>query len=122
VTITDLDTSRTAEIRDREKRYVIVMLFRAVCFVVAVVAFRGAARWVAVAFAIFAPWLAVILANQPKVRESRYARFVPAAPRSAKTLDAAKERQVIDVTAEDVSAGQPARPVEPARPPRPPHP
>ena len=122
MTITDLDTSRTAEIRDREKRYVIVMLFRAVFFVVAVLAFRGPARWIAMAFAIFAPWLAVILANQPKVRESRYARFVPAAPRSAKTLDAAKQHQVIDVTAEDTPPVRPAAPIEPTRTQRPPHP
>jgi predicted MFS family arabinose efflux permease len=115
VTITNLDTSRTAEIRDREKRYVIAMLFRAVCFVAAVLLFHGAARWIALAVAIFMPWFAVILANQPRVRQSRYARFVPAAPRSTKTLDAAREHQVIDVSAEDARPTPPVRPADSER-------
>ncbi|MGF7235091.1 MAG: DUF3099 domain-containing protein [Frankia sp.] len=63
VLITSAATSRPAEIRSRERRYIISMLFRAVCFLLAVIVFRGWLRWAAVAFALIIPWIAVVLAN-----------------------------------------------------------
>lgn len=96
VLITSLATSRTAEIRERERRYVIVMLLRAACFVLATVLFHGAARWIAIAVAIFMPWLAVILANQPRVRASRHAAYVPPAPREQPGLQPGREHRIID--------------------------
>ncbi len=94
--ITDLGSSRTAEIRERERRYVIAMLLRAVCFVAATLIFRGAARWFAIGVAIVLPWLAVVLANAPKVRAVRRAVFEPSAPRETPGLAPAREPRIID--------------------------
>jgi hypothetical protein len=95
--ITDLGSSRTAEIRERERRYVIVMLFRAVCFVAATLLFHGAARWFAIGIAIMLPWLAVVLANAPKrVSAVRRAAFEPPAPRETPGLAPAREPRIID--------------------------
>ncbi len=97
VVITDLGSSRTAEIRDRERRYIIAMLFRAVCFVAATLLFHGAARWFAIGVAIMMPWLAVVLANAPKrVTAVRHAAFEPPAPRETPGLAPAREPRIID--------------------------
>ncbi len=97
VLITDLATSRTAEIRDRERRYIILMLLRVVCFVAATLLFHGPARWVAIAVAVLLPWLAVVLANAPaKVRASRHAAYVPPAPRETPTISPGRSHQVIE--------------------------
>ncbi len=94
--ITSLATSRTAEIRERERRYIFVMMLRVVCFVAATVLFHGVARWVAVAIAVVLPWIAVMLANQPVVRVSRHAAYVPPAPRETLGLQPGREVQIID--------------------------
>ncbi|HEX4428516.1 MAG TPA: DUF3099 domain-containing protein [Frankiaceae bacterium] len=97
VVITDLGSSRTAEIRERERRYIIAMLFRAVCFIAATLIFHGAARWFAIGVAIVMPWLAVILANAPnKVRAVSHAAFEPPAPRETPSLAPAREPRIID--------------------------
>ena len=46
----------------RMKRYLISMSVRTLCFVLAVV-FEGPLRWVFIAFAVFLPYVAVVLAN-----------------------------------------------------------
>lgn len=46
----------------RMRRYLISMSVRTVCFVLAVV-FEGWLRWVFVAFAVFLPYIAVVVAN-----------------------------------------------------------
>lgn len=46
----------------RMRRYLISMSVRTVCFVLAVV-FDGWLRWVFVAFAVFLPYVAVVVAN-----------------------------------------------------------
>jgi Flp pilus assembly protein TadB len=94
--ITDLGSSRTAEIRERERRYVITMLFRALCFIAAVLIFHGAARWFAVVVAMLLPWLAVVLANAPNKRESKHAAYEPKAPPETPGLAAAREPRIID--------------------------
>lgn len=97
VVITDIASSRTAEIRSRERRYVIAMVFRAVCFVAATLLFHGPARWLAVAVAIMMPWLAVVLANAPaKVKVSRQAAFEPPVPREPLRLEPGREHIVIE--------------------------
>ena len=97
VLITDIGSSRTAEIRERERRYVITMLFRALCFIAATVIFHGAARWFAIGVAIVLPWLAVVFANAPKkVRASRHAAYEPKAPRETPGLGPAREPRIID--------------------------
>lgn len=63
VLITSATTSRPQDIRDRERRYVKAMLFRTVCFILAVVLFQGWARFVAMGIAVITPWLAVVFAN-----------------------------------------------------------
>ncbi len=94
--ITDLGSSRTAEIRERERRYVITMLFRALCFIAATLLFHGAARWFAIGIAIVLPWLAVVLANAPNKRASQHAAYEPKAPRETPGLGAAREPRIID--------------------------
>ena len=94
--ITSIATSRTAEIRERERRYIFVMMLRVVCFIAATVLFHGVARWVAVGIAVVLPWIAVVLANQPRVRVSRHAAYVPPAPRETPGLQAGREARVID--------------------------
>ncbi len=94
--ITDLGSSRTAEIRERERRYVITMLFRALCFIAATVLFHGAARWFAIGVAIMLPWLAVVLANAPNKRESQHAAYEPKAPPETPGLGAAREPRIIE--------------------------
>ncbi len=94
--ITDIATSRTAEIRARERKYVITMLIRVLCFVLATLLFSGPARWIAMAAAVFLPWLAVIFANQPRVQRSHHAAYVPPARPETPALSQGRERQVID--------------------------
>jgi len=97
VVITNLGSSRTAEIKSRERRYVIAMVFRAVCFVAATVLFHGPARWFAIAVAIMMPWLAVVLANAPaKVKISRHAAYEPPKPRETLTIEPGREHTVIE--------------------------
>jgi Protein of unknown function (DUF3099) len=97
VLITNIDASRTAEIRSRERRYVITMVFRAVCFVAATLLFHGPARWLAIAIAVMLPWLAVVLANAPaRVRVSHHAAYQPPAPREPRGLQPGSEHTVID--------------------------
>jgi hypothetical protein len=102
VTISDIGTSRPAEIRDRERRYVFAMLIRVVCFIAATLLFTGVARWIAIGVAIAMPWIAVVFANAPAVRKTAFAKFVPAAPRTARKLDKAREHRVIDVDLQDI--------------------
>ena len=55
-------TSLDDDLSLRMKRYLISMSVRTVCFVLAVV-FDGWVRWVFVAFAVFLPYVAVVVAN-----------------------------------------------------------
>jgi hypothetical protein len=96
VVISDIGSSRTAEIRDRERRYVVLMLFRVVCFIAATLIFHGPARWLAVALAVMLPWLAVVLANAPKVKAVRHAVYQPKPARATPTLEPGREHRVID--------------------------
>lgn len=63
VLITSAAEPRQEEIRRRQRRYVFSMLFRTVMFVLAVVAFDGVARFVAIMVALVVPWVAVVVAN-----------------------------------------------------------
>jgi hypothetical protein len=96
VVISDIGTSRTAEIRDRERRYVYLMLVRVVCFVAATLIFHGAARWLAIGVAVLIPWLAVVLANTPKVKAVKRAVYQPRAARAQPMLEPGREHRVID--------------------------
>jgi hypothetical protein len=121
VLITSAATARPEEIRGRERRYVISMLFRAVCLILAVVLFGGWLRFIAIVIALVTPWIAVIIANGGPRR---------AAPVGARTtvsgsgavevpvvaLDPTRH-VVIDGTAERAGDGAtPAGPAGPAGP------
>jgi Flp pilus assembly protein TadB len=64
--VTDAQRPRSAEIRLRERRYLLIMGVRLVCFVVAGVLFVNHAGWLALvpaAGAILLPYIAVVVAN-----------------------------------------------------------
>jgi Flp pilus assembly protein TadB len=64
--VTEARLSRAAEISQRERRYLVMMGIRVVCFVVTVVLFLAHAGWVTVIPAIGAialPYFAVVVAN-----------------------------------------------------------
>jgi hypothetical protein len=64
--VTEASESRSAEIGQRERRYLVMMGIRVVCFVITVVLFLTHAGWVTVipAFgAIALPYFAVVVAN-----------------------------------------------------------
>ncbi|WP_050997186.1 MULTISPECIES: DUF3099 domain-containing protein [Frankia] len=78
VLITSAGRSRQSDIHRRELRYLASMFFRVVCFVLAVVAFHGWLRFVAVAIAVILPWVAVVVANGgPPPERDRPATFDP---------------------------------------------
>ncbi|KQY64384.1 MULTISPECIES: DUF3099 domain-containing protein [unclassified Nocardioides] len=70
VRITTAAPSPAVEIAGRQRRYLISMGIRTVCFVGAVVVGDGWLRWVLVVGAVFLPYLAVVFANgTPQRRE-----------------------------------------------------
>jgi hypothetical protein len=69
VRITTAATSHHADIAARQRRYVISMSIRTVCFIAAVAVGPGWLRWVLVAAALLLPYVAVVLAN-PETRKN----------------------------------------------------
>lgn len=67
VRITTAPISRSSDVRSREKRYLISMAIRTVCFIGAVVAGPGLGitwlMWVLIAASLFLPYVAVVMAN-----------------------------------------------------------
>ena len=63
VRITTAATSPQADISARQRRYVISMAIRTVCFIAAIVVGPGWLRWVLVAAAVLLPYVAVVMAN-----------------------------------------------------------
>ncbi len=63
VRITTAATSPQADISARQRRYVISMAIRTVCFVAAILVGPGWLRWVLVAAAVLLPYVAVVMAN-----------------------------------------------------------
>ncbi len=64
--VTEAHRPRSADISYRERRYLIMMAFRVVCFVVTVVLFAQGAGWLAAIPAVGAiviPYFAVVFAN-----------------------------------------------------------
>lgn len=70
VRITNAPVNRKDELAHRQRRYVISMTIRTLCFIGAVVA-QGWLRWVLVVAAFVLPYVAVVMANQasPTVEE-----------------------------------------------------
>jgi Flp pilus assembly protein TadB len=69
VSITSARSSRSADIKRREVKYLVSMGVRTICFVLAVV-LTGPLRWVMVAAAFLLPYFAVIIANAADGRAS----------------------------------------------------
>ena len=66
VLVTTAGKSPRQEQRERERRYLITMGARVVCFILAIVLFGVGLRWVAafaVAGSLILPWVAVVAAN-----------------------------------------------------------
>jgi len=64
--VTEAQQSRSAEINQRQRRYLLMMGIRVVCFVVTVVLFVNHAGWLCIipaAGAIGLPYFAVVIAN-----------------------------------------------------------
>lgn len=72
VRITTAPTSRSEEIAARQRRYVISMTIRTLCFVAAVAVGPGWLRWVLIAGAVFLPYIAVVMANAGDHRDDAF--------------------------------------------------
>ncbi|WP_261569313.1 DUF3099 domain-containing protein [Frankia gtarii] len=116
VLITSASRSRQSDIDRRQLRYLASMLFRVICFVLAVVAFHGWLRFVAVAIAVILPWVAVVFANGgPPPERGSPAAFEPAqAVQDAPAALTADPHRVVDsdgwVDEEGWVHGQPGTP------------
>ena len=72
VRITSAATSAEVDRRARERRYLISMGLRVLCFVGAVAVGPGWLRWVLVAGAVFLPYVAVVAANAASSRDDGF--------------------------------------------------
>jgi Mn2+/Fe2+ NRAMP family transporter len=73
VRITTAAASRNDDISARQRRYVISMGIRTVCFVGAVLVGPGWLRWVLVAAALLLPYVAVVMANAVSTKSDDFA-------------------------------------------------
>ena len=88
VLVTTAGKSARDERRDRERRYLLTMGLRVLCFIAAVVLFAGGLRWagaIAAAGSLILPWVAVVVANAGPRRQpaqpALYTREVRELPR-----------------------------------------
>jgi len=87
VRITTAAASRDEDIRSRQRRYLVSMGIRTVCFVAAVVVGHGWLMWVLIVAALLLPYVAVVMANAASSRSDDFAlgdvdrRELPAASR-----------------------------------------
>jgi apolipoprotein N-acyltransferase len=84
--ITTAPPSPAAERRARERRYLITMGLRLVCFILAIVLFGLGLRWIAafaVAGSLILPWIAVVAANAGPTRGTAAAPSLYAARKAA---------------------------------------
>jgi hypothetical protein len=83
VLVTSAGKSPRQEQRERERRYLITMGGRVVCFVLAIVFFEVGPRWlaaIAVAGSLVLPWVAVVAANAGPRRSSEHPAFYRGRP------------------------------------------
>lgn len=77
---------RSVDIRHRERDYLISMGIRTLCLILAIFAFHGPLRWIAVAAAVVLPYFAVIFANAgPALTDDEEPTPVPPEQRPAIT-------------------------------------
>jgi Flp pilus assembly protein TadB len=72
VRITTAPPSRSEELAKRQRRYIISMVVRLLCFVLAYAVGPGWLRWVFVAGAVFLPYFAVVFANAEDRRNEHF--------------------------------------------------
>lgn len=77
VRITTVTESRAEEIAGRQRRYLISMIIRLVCFIAAYFVGPGWLRWVLMAGAVFLPYIAVVAANATDLRMDRFRLTAP---------------------------------------------
>ena len=73
VRITTAAASREEDIRARQRRYVLSMGFRTLCFVVAVIIGHGWVMWVLIVAALVLPYVAVVMANAASSKSDDFA-------------------------------------------------
>jgi len=76
VRITSAAASRNADIAARQKRYVVSMGIRTVCFVAAVVAYLLEIHWlwpILIVAALLLPYVAVVMANAASTKDDGFA-------------------------------------------------
>jgi len=73
VRITTAAASREDDIRMRQRRYVISMGIRTVCFVAAVIVGHGWVMWVLIVAALLLPYVAVVMANAASSKTDDFA-------------------------------------------------
>lgn len=72
VRITTARSSAADDMRSRQRRYLVSMTIRTVCFLAAVAVGPGVLRWVLVAAAVFLPLFAVVMANAGDTRNDGF--------------------------------------------------
>ena len=77
VRITTAPMSRADEQAQRQRRYLIAMSIRMVCFVGAIVVGPGWLRWALIVGAVFMPYVAVVMANAAAPRREGPALLSP---------------------------------------------
>jgi hypothetical protein len=73
VRITTAAASRQADISARQRRYVVSMGIRTLCFLAAIAVGPGWLRWVLFAAAVVLPYVAVVMANAASSRRDEFA-------------------------------------------------
>jgi Mn2+/Fe2+ NRAMP family transporter len=72
VRITTAASSRNDDIAARQRRYVVSMSIRTVCFVAAVAVGDGWLRWALVTAALLLPYVAVVMANAASSKDDGF--------------------------------------------------
>ena len=76
VRITTAGASRNADISARQRRYVLSMGIRTVCFVAAIIASMAGIHWlwpILIAAALLLPYVAVVMANAANTKDDGFA-------------------------------------------------
>jgi hypothetical protein len=73
VRITTAAASRDDDISSRQRRYVVSMGIRTVCFVAAVIVGHGWLMWLLIVAALLLPYVAVVMANATSSKADEFA-------------------------------------------------
>lgn len=99
--ITDAKSGTSKDMAARQKRYIITMVFRTLCFI-SMIFVPGPGRWVLLGCAVFLPYIAVVLANQANTRTEKKTRVEHGEPSSKPQLTAGKPADVAEPTSDDI--------------------